>query len=192
MPASAVFIMDLKGKPIISRNYRGDIPMSVADKFSKHISEDEEASLTPIITDDGVTFIYIKHTNLYVMAMTKTNANAMVTLNFLHRMVEVLEEYFSELNEESIRDNFVITYELFDEMMDFGYPQSTEAKILKDVIMVQERHKFVAQAPEALTNAVSWRSKDITHKKNEIFLDVVEKLNLLVGCCPKFPLPSST
>lgn len=155
--------------------------MSVADKFSKHISEDEEASLTPIITDDGVTFIYIKHTNLYVMAMTKTNANAMVTLNFLHRMVEVLEEYFSELNEESIRDNFVITYELFDEMMDFGYPQSTEAKILKDVIMVQERHKFVAQAPEALTNAVSWRSKDITHKKNEIFLDVVEKLNLLVA-----------
>jgi len=32
MVASALFIMDLKGKIIISRNYRGDIPMSVSEK----------------------------------------------------------------------------------------------------------------------------------------------------------------
>jgi AP-1 complex subunit mu len=35
--------------------------------------------------------------------------------------------------------------------------------------------------PVALTNAVSWRTEGIKHKKNEIFLDVVEKLNLLVA-----------
>merc|ERR1719488_296211 len=35
--------------------------------------------------------------------------------------------------------------------------------------------------PTAVTNAVSWRSEGIKHKKNEIFLDVVEKLNLLVS-----------
>ena len=34
---------------------------------------------------------------------------------------------------------------------------------------------------EAVTNAVSWRPEGIKHKKNEIFLDVVEKLNLLVS-----------
>lgn len=33
----------------------------------------------------------------------------------------------------------------------------------------------------ALTNAVSWRTEGIKHRKNEIFLDVVEKLNLLVS-----------
>lgn len=32
MVASAVFIMDTKGKVIIARNYRGDIPMSVAER----------------------------------------------------------------------------------------------------------------------------------------------------------------
>ena len=41
-------------------------------------------------------------------------------------------EYFKELEEESIRDNFVIIYELLDEMMDFGYPQTTESKILQE------------------------------------------------------------
>jgi AP-1 complex subunit mu len=35
--------------------------------------------------------------------------------------------------------------------------------------------------PIALTNAVSWRSEGIKHRKNEIFLDVIEKLNLLVS-----------
>mgnify|MGYP002789520151 CR=1 FL=1 len=41
------------------------------------------------------------------------------------------QDYFGELEEESIRDNFVIIYELMDETMDFGYPQTTEAKILR-------------------------------------------------------------
>jgi len=107
-----------------------------------------------------------------------------VILNFLYRLVEVFEDYFNELVEESIRDNFVITYELLDEMMDFGYPQSTEAKILKEYICITETHKIetqVTKPPTALTNAVSWRGEGIKHKKNEIFLDVIEKLNLLVS-----------
>jgi len=36
------------------------------------------------------------------------------------------------LEEESLRDNFVIVYELLDEVMDFGYPQFTEAQILSE------------------------------------------------------------
>jgi len=32
-----------------------------------------------------------------------------------------------------------------------------------------------------LTNAVSWRAENIKHRKNEVFLDVVESVNLLVS-----------
>ena len=39
---------------------------------------------------------------------------------------------FQELEEESIRDNFVIVYELLDELLDFGYPQTTDSKILQE------------------------------------------------------------
>lgn len=182
MSASAVFVMDLKGKVIIARNYRGDIPMSVSEKFARRLNDEDETILTPVITEDGYTFVYIRHNNLYLMAVTQRNANAMLILSFLYRAVEVFEEYFSELNEESLRDNFVITYELLDEMMDFGYPQSTEAKVLKEFIFVEERHKYQpTTVPETVTSAVGWRPPGIVHKKNEIFLDVVEKLNLLVS-----------
>jgi AP-1 complex subunit mu len=50
--------------------------------------------------------------------------------------VEVFTEYFKELEEESIRDNFVVIYELLDEMMDFGYPQTTESKILQESVEI--------------------------------------------------------
>lgn len=47
-------------------------------------------------------------------------------------LLQVFCEYFKELEEESIRDNFVIIYELLDELMDFGYPQTTDSKILQE------------------------------------------------------------
>lgn len=32
----------------------------------------------------------------------------------------------------------------------------------------------------AVTNAVSWRTEGIRYRKNEVFLDVIESVNLLV------------
>lgn len=50
----------------------------------------------------------------------------------LYFCFQVFKEYFKELEEESIRDNFVTVYELMDEVMDFGFPQTTESKILQE------------------------------------------------------------
>ena len=48
--------------------------------------------------------------------------------------------------------------------------------------ITQESYKLDddVRPPPALTNAVSWRSEDISYKKNEVFLDVTESVNLLV------------
>src|SRR5205085_3571131 len=79
------------------------------------------------------------------------------------------------------------------------YPQTTESKILQEYgpvgegggsgwltggrYITQESHKLEIQPrpPVAATNAVSWRSEGIRYRKNEVFLDVVESLNLLVS-----------
>lgn len=42
MSSSAIFILDVKGKVLVSRNYRGDIDMSVIDKFMPLLMEKEE------------------------------------------------------------------------------------------------------------------------------------------------------
>jgi AP-1 complex subunit mu len=113
---------------------------------------------------------------------------------------QVFKHYFEELEEESLRDNFVVVvkclciyelrsllvvliylgkmlnyfvlgwqYELLDEIMDFGYPQYTEAKILSEFIKTDAYRMEVNQRPPmAVTNAVSWRSEGINYKKNEV------------------------
>ena len=182
MVASAIFIMDLKGKIIISRNFRGDVSSAVSDRFASYIQEKDEMDQRPIFTEEGTTYAYIKYNNLYLLSVTRQNSNVALMLVYLYRLVDVFKEYFGELEEESIRDNFVIIYELFDETLDFGYPQTTEAKILREFITQEgNRLESTPRPPVSLTKSVSWRSEGVKYRKNEIFLDVVEKLNLLVS-----------
>ena len=203
--ASLIAILDLKGKPLIQRSYRDDVPASYIERFLPLILdfEEEGQQVTPCFSSQGINYMHIRHSNLYcmylilsmliqrrskacrfwtsVLALSKRNSNAAEIIIFLHRLTQVLIEYFKELEEESIRDNFVIIYELMDEMMDFGYPQTTESKILQEYI-TQESHKLEIQVrpPMAVTNAVSWRTEGIRYRKNEVFLDVIESVNMLV------------
>ncbi|MGH0177090.1 UNVERIFIED_CONTAM: hypothetical protein FKN15_074330 [Acipenser sinensis] len=95
---------------------------------------------------------------------------------------KVFTEYFKELEEESIQDNFVVVYELLDELMDFGFPQTTDSQILQEYITQQGNKLEVTKlrVPNTVTNAVSWRSEGIKYKKNEVFIDVIESVNLLI------------
>lgn len=49
--------------------------------------------------------------------------------------------------------------------------------------ITQDGHKLevAPRPPMAVTNAVSWRSEKIKYRKNEVFLDVIESVNLLVS-----------
>ncbi|XP_054764234.1 AP-1 complex subunit mu-1 isoform X1 [Lytechinus pictus] len=183
MSVSALFILDLKGKVLISRNYRGDVDMSAIDKFmTLMMDREDEESLSPIIIHGGVNYMYIKHNNLYIVTISKKNANVALVFTILHKIVEVFNEYFKEMEEESIRDNFVIIYELLDELIDFGYPQTTDSKILQEYITQEgQKLEIAPKPPPAITNAVSWRSDNIKYRKNEVFLDVIESVNLLVN-----------
>jgi AP-1 complex subunit mu len=181
MVCSAVFFMDLKGKILISRNYRGDVSRVQADRFATVVQETEPTELRPVFTVDGVSYIWLQHNNIYIVALTKRNSNVTSIFVFLERLVEIMREYFGTLEEESIRDNFVLIYELLDEVMDFGYPQIAEVKVLKEYILSGAHKLSVSKPPQAVTNIVSWRPEGIKYKKNEVFLDVVEKLNCLVA-----------
>lgn len=157
--------------------------MNSIDVFPKLLLEqEEEGTLSPIIQHDEVAFVFVKFANLYVVATTNKNSNVMMITVFMHKLCQILMHYFKELEEESIKDNFVIIYELFDEVMDFGYPQFSDPKILQEYI-TQESHKLEVQVrpPSTVTNAVSWRSEGLVYRKNEVFLDVIESVNLLVS-----------
>ncbi|EGV64022.1 AP-1 adaptor complex mu subunit Apm1 [Yamadazyma tenuis] len=196
--ASQIHFLDIKGKSLLSRDYRGDIDTSAIEKFPLLLLELENTSNStgsatddsnyrPFIHHQGVNYVFINHNNLYICALTLKNENIMSIIIFLSKLVEVLTQYFKHLEEESIRDNFVIIYELLDEMMDFGLAQTTDTKILKEYItqdyykLIRNTPSRVVQPPNAVTNSVSWRKEGIFYKKNEAFLDVIESINMLIN-----------
>ena len=65
----------------------------------------------------------MKRVNIWIAAVTKQNVNAALVFEFLHKVVEVMGNYFGKISEENIKNNFVLIYELLDEILDFGYPQ---------------------------------------------------------------------
>jgi hypothetical protein len=93
------------------------------------LQESDAVDLKPVFTIDGITYAFIAYRNVYLLAVTRRNCNVTTSLYFLHCLRKVLCSYLGELEEESIRDNFVIIYELLDETMDFGYPQITDSDV---------------------------------------------------------------
>ncbi|KAI4304249.1 hypothetical protein MLD38_039790 [Melastoma candidum] len=45
------------------------------------------------------------------------------------RVADILSDYLGKLNEDVVKDNFVIVYQLLDEMIDNGFPLTTEPTI---------------------------------------------------------------
>ena len=164
--ASQVHFLDIKGKSLLSRDYKGDIPANAIDQFPLlllDLDNEDESNYRPFVNSNGINYVYINHNNSYVCALTRKNENVMALVVFLLKLIEVLTLYFKSLEEESIRDNFVIIYELLDEVMDYGIPQTTDTKILKEYItqdyyrLIRNTPLRVVQPPNAVTYAVSWR-----------------------------------
>ncbi|KAF8222486.1 putative intracellular protein transport-related protein [Tricholoma matsutake] len=179
---SAFFIFNQKGEVLISRLYRTDFKRSIADVFRIQVVSNSDVR-SPIITLGSTSFFHVRINNLYVVAVTKTNANAALVFEFCYKFINIAKSYFGKVDEESVKNNFVLIYELIDEINDFGYPQNSEIDTLKSyittesvvsTIAAEESSKITTQA----TGATSWRRGDVKYKKNEAFVDVVETVNL--------------
>ncbi len=95
MAISAIFFLDVKGRVIVYRDFRGDVSPKSAERFITRLNELEENSKqSPIIQDEGVTYIYLQVSNLYILAVTRTNVNAAAVVVFLHSLVDVFKHYF--------------------------------------------------------------------------------------------------
>eukprot|EP00478_Filoreta_tenera_P005292 GABV01006285.1.p1 GENE.GABV01006285.1~~GABV01006285.1.p1 ORF type:complete len:142 (-),score=56.11 GABV01006285.1:3-368(-) len=92
---------------------------------------------TPVTMLGQASFMYIRHGDIFLVAVTKQNSNVSLVFQFLYDLVEVFKAYFGgKFNEESIQNNFVLIYELLDETMDHGYPQIVAPNVLAEFIKV--------------------------------------------------------
>ncbi|PSC73641.1 AP-2 complex subunit mu [Micractinium conductrix] len=190
----ALYFINGRGDVLIQRIYRDDIERNLASAFRAHVvnsRETDAASLAPVRQFGDASYCYLRASNVYLLAITKRNSNAMMVMQFLSRLVDLVRAYCNgEFSEEVVKGNFVLIYELLDEVLDHGYPQVTDPAVLKSFIFQKgwvtpatkkKREAESANATLQVTGAVGWRKDNLRYKKNEVFLDVVETVSMLMS-----------
>lgn len=105
--------MNLKGEVLISRLFRNDLKRSVADIFRIHVISNADVR-SPVMTLGTTSFFHVKHGNLFLCAVSRSNANAALVFEFCYKVINIGRSYFGKLDEESVKNNFVLIYELLD------------------------------------------------------------------------------
>ena len=185
--ASSIVLINIKGEVLIYRCYKYDVSRQETMEFCRKIISTKESKEMPIIYMNGVSYIFTTEGEIVLLATTKSNVNTAMMFNFLYAFIKICKNYFGEFTEAKIRDNFVLIYELLDEIMDYGYPQTTDAELLKKYIFQgkykdnEETKLKLTSTLTQLTGSVSWRQPGIFYPENEVYIDVVECINLLIS-----------
>ena len=148
-----------------------------------------------------MNYFFSKKFGIYFVATTKHNTSPSMVHDIIYRMMKVFRDYCGILNEESIRKNFVLIYEIIDEIIDYGHAQLVTTEhirqfIVNEPIIVQEtkidkkdkkkswKPKFFKSSTVASTaiqkpiSKIDTSSKSKKKQKNEIFVDIFEKLTV--------------
>lgn len=194
MTLSQFFVMSPRGDTIISRDFRGDCPRGTSEVFFRR-HKFWPGDAPPIFHDDGVNYIHVRKSGLLFVATTKFNTSPSHALELLQRITRVFKDYCGVLTEESIRKNFVLVYELLDEMLDFGLAQGTSTEVLKAYVhnepvpvvsssSATQQLKMTGSSSKTTPSSAVHKpiavgtTRKTKGQKNEIFVDILERLSL--------------
>lgn len=161
------------------------------------------ANRLPVLTLGSTSFLYIRSGPLWLVAVTRSNQDTAVIFEFLHHLLHLLEQLFArgseKLCEQDITGNFSIIFDILDEIVEFGYPTNMDYSHLASIVpgfsslkVANKDGPFSTLKKSVLEKAdnsidlaydpakVSWREQGIKYRKNEIFLNVDEKITLLL------------
>ncbi|RWS18693.1 AP-3 complex subunit mu-1-like protein, partial [Leptotrombidium deliense] len=128
---------------------------------------------------------------LYFVGVTTSEVPPLFVIEFLHRVIDIFEDYFGDCNESLIKEHSVVVYELLDEMLDNGYPLATESNILKELIRpptilrtiantVTGKSNVSATLPSGQLSNVPWRRAGVKYTNNEAYFDAIEEIDAII------------
>ena len=180
---SAIVLIDTAGEIILMKQYRKDFGMSALENYRISLISTNEIS-SPINYMDGTCFLHIFSNDVYYVACVKDNADAARIFEVLHQMPTILMKTLNltQINERIVKDYIPDIMEILEEMIDYGYPQQTEAEALRVLTFHARPETFqnLSSVTSLSTSAVPWRPLNIQHKEQNVYVDVVEKVSLFI------------
>jgi AP-4 complex subunit mu-1 len=125
-----------------------------------------------------------------MVVASRSNFSPTYVVDLLMRLANIVKDFCGAISEELIRKNFILVYEVIDEMIDYGYAQSVSTDqvrpfIVNEPILTESsRLSFKPNffSPSTAPSTSSNRSvlpSNPKKAKNEIFVDLYEKITTL-------------
>nr|XP_057942116.1 AP-4 complex subunit mu-1 isoform X2 [Doryrhamphus excisus] len=191
---SQVFILSSKGDRLIYKDFRGDAESDVVNVFYEKVTALTGDQPPVVMRHKQVHYVHVRQGGLYLVAMTTADSSPFAVLEFLNRFAALVKDYCGGLSEKSVQMNFALIYELLDEMVDYGYVQSTSSDVLKNFIQTEAVSPqpfslfdlgnvglFGADTQQSKVAPSSAATRPIQGGKSEIFVDVVERMAVVIG-----------
>ncbi|KAJ1332835.1 hypothetical protein BSLG_008464 [Batrachochytrium salamandrivorans] len=188
----SLFVVDNSGSVIIEKHWKQLIPRRVVDEFVVLVQGypiQQEAP--PVLQVENYYMLHINRHGLLFVSAVQTEVAPSSVFFFLHLIVELLSDYFGGISELILKENFVIVYELLEELVDYGSPYITEPSLLKEMIpppsllssmmnAVSIGTQFGTKLRTGSISTIPWRSTGLKYTNNEIFFDVIEELDVVI------------
>ncbi|KAF2366877.1 Mu domain [Trinorchestia longiramus] len=188
----SLFIINTSGDVFMEKHWKSVIPRCVCDYFfdaqrKANCSED----IPPVITTPHHYLISVLRNNVFYVAVCMTEVPPLFVIEFLHRAVDIFVDYFGECTETTIKEQYVVVYELLDELLDNGFPLATESNVLKELIKPPNILRSIANTVTGKTNMsmtlptsqlsnVPWRRAGVKYTTNDILLDLTEEVDAII------------
>eukprot|EP01097_Dermamoeba_algensis_P006632 TRINITY_DN4134_c0_g1_i1.p1 TRINITY_DN4134_c0_g1~~TRINITY_DN4134_c0_g1_i1.p1 ORF type:complete len:415 (-),score=71.07 TRINITY_DN4134_c0_g1_i1:253-1497(-) len=188
----SLFILNSSGEVLIEKHWQGIVTRTVSEYFWDHVSKSSAArEVLPVIVHPRYYLVHLQNSGLYYLGVTPQETPPLLILEFLQRIVDIFTEYFTATNEETLKDNFVTVYQLLDEVMDGGFPFTTEPNILMEMInptdfikritsTISGSSSIAAQLPNGSLSNIPWRKQGVKYTANEIYFDIYEDINCII------------
>ncbi|KAK9810642.1 hypothetical protein WJX73_006618 [Symbiochloris irregularis] len=185
---SQFYILSLRGDTIILRDYLGNVPKRSSEVFFRKVKfwDKEGGDAPPVFSVDGVHYLHVRDASVLLVATTRENVSPSLILELLKRIAGIIKDYCGLLSEEAVRKNFLLVYELLDEVIDYGYPQNSSSEALKEFVLndptvLRPRNKSsvpsIGKGPTGVIKSVLDTNRTGGAKRDEIFVDIVEKIS---------------
>ena len=177
---------------IIEKHWRGVTSRAVCDFFWDEVNKyDSKEEMPPVVATSKYYLISIYRDDVFLMVTSTGETQPLLAIEFLHRVFDIFEEYFGTVEESTIKENFATVYQLLEEMMDYGYPLTTEPNALKAMIKPASVISRLTSAATGLSNVsdvlpdgtisnMPWRKTGVKYAQNEIYLDIIEEIDAIV------------
>jgi AP-3 complex subunit mu len=210
----SLFILSSLGEVLIERHFRGVVTSrSVCDYFWERAAESVNHhgglpsttsllknqhhynTVPPVMeapeSEQGTLYLFsVVRDNLYYLAVGPAETQPLLILTFLHRMADIFVEYFGDPADESaIKNNFSTVYQLLEEMVDYGWPLTTEPNALKAMIrpptvmsrLLNATSNVNDELPVGTVSNMPWRTAGLVYSQNEIYMDIIEEVDAVVS-----------